>query len=184
VSARNRQLCVYPLKADLFSDTLLHPAKTPWARSILPPGIGGLLANTGSDAKSTATEQLKEDLPALMAVRDAVKHALEIPRKEKLIGSSLQSSIILTTSSQRFDKYSTELADMFVVSHFDINIPVPESIDFHFSHDFEIQGHQATVHVLPPTDAKCPRCWRYVAEKEDELCQRCDDVVKGMPPGE
>lgn len=37
-----------------------------------------------------------------------------------------------------------------------------------------------TVLVLPPEQAKCPRCWRYVAPAEDELCGRCEDVVAGQ----
>jgi isoleucyl-tRNA synthetase len=27
------------------------------------------------------------------------------------------------------------------------------------------------------TKAKCPRCWRYLAENEDSLCERCEKVV-------
>ncbi|KAF2032227.1 isoleucyl-tRNA synthetase-like protein [Setomelanomma holmii] len=36
----------------------------------------------------------------------------------------------------------------------------------------------ARVVVHPPTGAKCPRCWRFVKRPEDEICARCDGVVK------
>ncbi|OAL57009.1 isoleucyl-tRNA synthetase-like protein [Pyrenochaeta sp. DS3sAY3a] len=31
--------------------------------------------------------------------------------------------------------------------------------------------------VHPPVHDKCPRCWRFVREREDELCVRCEGVV-------
>jgi isoleucyl-tRNA synthetase len=38
--------------------------------------------------------------------------------------------------------------------------------------------HGARIVVHPPSGEKCPRCWRFVREKEEELCRRCDGVVK------
>jgi isoleucyl-tRNA synthetase len=32
--------------------------------------------------------------------------------------------------------------------------------------------------VHPPTGAKCPRCWRFVKGVEEEICGRCEHVVK------
>jgi isoleucyl-tRNA synthetase len=36
----------------------------------------------------------------------------------------------------------------------------------------------ARVLVHPPSGHKCPRCWRFVKAAEEEICGRCDDVVK------
>lgn len=39
---------------------------------------------------------------------------------------------------------------------------------------------RGTVRVVvhPPGKEKCPRCWRFVRDEAEELCKRCDDVVK------
>ncbi|KAF2756253.1 isoleucyl-tRNA synthetase [Pseudovirgaria hyperparasitica] len=36
--------------------------------------------------------------------------------------------------------------------------------------------------ITPPSQSKCPRCWRYTApiDKEESLCQRCEEVVQNM----
>lgn len=36
----------------------------------------------------------------------------------------------------------------------------------------------ARVLVHPPKGGKCPRCWRFAKGEEEEICRRCDDVVK------
>lgn len=40
----------------------------------------------------------------------------------------------------------------------------------------------ARVLVHPPAQEKCPRCWRFVRTETEELCKRCDDVVKAEAP--
>ena len=41
----------------------------------------------------------------------------------------------------------------------------------------ELEEGAVTVMVTPPEAHKCPRCWRYVAPVEDELCRRCEGAV-------
>ncbi|KAI0467191.1 tRNA synthetases class I-domain-containing protein [Xylaria cf. heliscus] len=135
--------------------------------------------------------ELRKDIPVLMDVNNAVKRALEQARVAGHVGSSLQSTIdihIPTTAEGQqhktvlnvLEKHADELADMFVVSGVRINNPQGDdlSVDFVFREEFEVQGAKASVEVRPPEHAKCPRCWRYVALKEDTLCTRCEDVVK------
>ncbi|KAH7381694.1 isoleucyl-tRNA synthetase-like protein [Pyrenochaeta sp. MPI-SDFR-AT-0127] len=42
--------------------------------------------------------------------------------------------------------------------------------------------NNARVLVHPPANEKCPRCWRFVRNEKEELCTRCDDVVKKEAP--
>lgn len=37
---------------------------------------------------------------------------------------------------------------------------------------------QVRVALRPSKDAKCPRCWLYTRPAKEELCERCDDVVR------
>ncbi|KAH8682490.1 isoleucyl-tRNA synthetase [Xylariales sp. PMI_506] len=122
--------------------------------------------------------ELRKDIPTLMAVHAAIKPALEKARTDKVVGSSLQSAVILTIPDSRvasiLEKYSEELDAMFVVSSLEINGAIPESAEWSYVQEFDL----GTVTVLPPNGGKCPRCWRYVAPVEEELCDRCEDEVK------
>ncbi len=40
---------------------------------------------------------------------------------------------------------------------------------------FEIDNKKFTIHKA--TKEKCPRCWRYTSESEEEACDRCKEVV-------
>lgn len=122
----------------------------------------------------------------LTAAHDAVKAGLEQAREAKAVGSSLQCSIMIDTEdaqlARTLEEYMDELDAMFVVSRVDVNRPVQGQgqAAWQYSRKIELQGSPAgTVHVLPPQQEKCSRCWRYLAEHEDGLCPRCDGVVGG-----
>lgn len=128
---------------------------------------------------SCGRTQLKADLPILLETRAAVHGALELARESKVVGSSLQSSIVIQTSDAALvatlQRYApAELSDMFVVSSLAVNEPLPEGAAWHFEQDFA----GGKVHVLPPLGEKCERCWRYVAEEGEDICKRCEDIVQ------
>lgn len=117
-----------------------------------------------------------------MSVHGAIKSGLEAARSDKVVGSSLQSSVIIDVTDTSIRKvlqtYAEELEAMFVVSSVDINTAFPKDPEWSYTRDFEVNGEvKGKVVVLPPNQAKCPRCWRYVAPREDKLCHRCEDVV-------
>jgi isoleucyl-tRNA synthetase len=121
---------------------------------------------------------LQADLPLLMGANAAIKAALEDARTAKKIGSSLEASLVLELSPETteiFRKYEDELEAIFVVSSITINGPT-EGV-WNYCSEFEAPGGAGKVWVLPPSAHKCPRCWKYVAPREDELCNRCESVV-------
>ncbi|KAI0895707.1 isoleucyl-tRNA synthetase [Annulohypoxylon nitens] len=124
---------------------------------------------------------LRKDIPFLMSIHAAIKAALEVGRRDKVLGSSLQSSVIIeiadSTTQEVLEKYADELETMFVVSSVKINSPLPADAEWSYVEEFEVNGAKGKVVALPPIQAKCPRCWRYVAPKEDTLCQRCEEVT-------
>jgi isoleucyl-tRNA synthetase len=134
-------------------------------------------------------QDIEPDIPYLLDANAAIKCAQEHARRRKLIGSSLQSSVILSfpdaDSEARFRHYEDELADIFVVSSVQLGIQLHvESMptDWKFNAAWRVgegKGEEGVAHawVLPPKGEKCPRCWRHVAPAEDELCKRCEDVV-------
>jgi isoleucyl-tRNA synthetase len=123
-----------------------------------------------------------------MSANAAIKTAQEEARTAKLIGSSLQSSVILDLPEPAraiYAKYKDDLEAIFVVSSVELNGESKTRNEqaegkegqWKFGAEFDAPGGRAKAWVLPPREAKCPRCWRYVAPVEDELCTRCEDVV-------
>ena len=123
-------------------------------------------------------DKIKDDVPWLLSANAAIKTAQEEARAQKLVGSSLQSSVVLKlpeSAKELFGRYADELYSIFVVSSVDLNAEVEG--EWKFSAEFDTPGGKGVAWVLPPRQAKCPRCWRYVALADDELCERCDGVV-------
>lgn len=118
-----------------------------------------------------------------------MKTALENARNNKVLGSPLQCSVVLQVPKESealplLQEYAAELDSIFVVSSVKV-VPVGEQAaeeatpEWEYTAPFEVQGGApATAVVRPPLKEKCVRCWRYLAEKEDDLCGRCEDVVK------
>jgi isoleucyl-tRNA synthetase len=90
---------------------------------------------------------------ALREQREAVTEAIEPLRREKVIGSSLESEITLPKASD-----PALLAELFIVS----SVKPGDALS-----------------VTKTEKHKCGRCWRHLPEvKEDgDLCARCEDVV-------
>ena len=66
---------------------------------------------------------------------------------------------------------------MFVVSSLQITdgeLPGQDG----FIVEFEVGDKKGAVKVVQPMKEKCPRCWKYQSENEDQLCKRCEDVVE------
>lgn len=132
--------------------------------------------------------KLLDDMPAVMAAHEAIKAGLEKARSDKVLGQSLQSSVVLavpdTATRGLLEKYAHELDSMFVVSSVEVKGDGTlwgEAPAWKYVEEFEWNGTKSTAIVLPPSQAKCPRCWRYVAPVEDQLCGRCETMVKEFP---
>jgi len=154
--------------------SVLHPLQQLYASPIID-----------SNRLTLDEEGLRANIPALMSAHHAIKGASETARENKLMGSSLQCRVVLqvpegTEQFDRFAKYKDELADMFVVSSLELNGEIPSSCEWKYERDFEVDGQPCKVWVLPPKQPKCPRCYRYVAPKEDELCGRCEELVTAV----
>ena len=130
---------------------------------------------------------LRADWELLTPVRDAVKQALEHCRTQKLVGSSLQCSLVMRTEeadnalTECLGRWRDELPSILVVSSVHINQAGPTEPIWSHEQTFEIAGSKGVVAVYPPSAAKCPRCWNYTASSEDELCRRCSDIVAAIP---
>ncbi|MBN1850918.1 MAG: isoleucine--tRNA ligase [Deltaproteobacteria bacterium] len=119
----------------------------------------------------------------IIKIRKEVTKALEIARKEKVIGHSLNASVTLGTTPEiasLLDPYTDELRTIFIVSAVHV-VPADELKGV--SENEEIKGLK--VKVMPSEDPKCERCWVHDAtvghhEQHPLICKRCVDALTEM----
>jgi isoleucyl-tRNA synthetase len=168
-------------------ESSIHPAKATW--TALPPTN----VATGK-ALDTILDRLNE-------LGSAVKVAQERLRAHKKIGSGLETAVTLVMSPDALFELSallqscvpraemdvqSQLAGLLVVSEFRMQGQEQqsseeawawsESEDIVAAEGSFLQGAKVLVH--PPALDKCPRCWRFARRAEEELCGRCEGVVK------
>ena len=141
-----------------------------------------------SKATQKTGARLQEDLAWLLAAKEAVNAAQEQARDVRLMGSPLESDVIISLPNPKahalFARYATELEALFIVSGVQL-INGSEVVEDGgsekktFKRAFRTLGSaskgrddddddageeaQGTVYIsVPPAKAKCTRCWRYV----------------------
>jgi len=127
--------------------------------------------------------ELGECWESIIRVRKEVTKALEIARKDKVIGHSLDASVILGLSDEWMDKlgpYKDQLRSLFIVSSADI-VPINDLEDG--SKAEELEGLK--IQVAPSKDEKCERCWVHDPTTGDDdrhptICRRCLDALEEM----
>jgi isoleucyl-tRNA synthetase len=102
-------------------------------------------------------EALERRIAAARALRDKAYLALEVLRRDKVIGSFLDARV---TAEIPAEAEGLDLAELLLVA--DV-----------------VPG--AALAVEPSGLAKCARCWRHLPDVDEEsrLCGRCDAVVNG-----
>ncbi|MBN1206403.1 MAG: isoleucine--tRNA ligase [Myxococcaceae bacterium] len=125
---------------------------------------------------------LAERYAKLFAVRSAVQGVLEVARREKLIGSSLEARVVLTASGEARDflqAHQGELPALFIVSQVELTEqPGPRAQPLSVAQALG-EGSAVTAEVLPARGAKCPRCWVYSEEVAQgrEVCPKCREAL-------
>ncbi len=117
---------------------------------------------------------------SIRAVRREVMKALELARKNKEIGHSLDASVVLGLSSKLADElspYKEQLRSIFIVSSV-----VIEDIEKLQGVDESDTLPRLKVKISPSSDPKCERCWMHdptVGENSDHptICKRCVDAL-------
>jgi isoleucyl-tRNA synthetase len=122
---------------------------------------------------------LLEKWTRVRALRRVVTGALEIARRDKVIGASLEAAPVLYVESAKDAEYfkTTDLAELSITS--DARVEVGAAPDGAFRLP-DVAGAAA---VFAPADGeKCARCWMVLPEvgrnaAHDDLCNRCAEAV-------
>lgn len=110
----------------------------------------------------------------LLEIRDEVLKALELARKDKLIGNSLAAAVIIYPEPEtaKFLEEFDNLEKLFIVSQVVIkNGPIPAAATI-------VPGFSILIEQAP--GEKCERCWNTltdVGSTREGLCNRCANIV-------
>jgi isoleucyl-tRNA synthetase len=118
-------------------------------------------------------DSLFQEWENLVLVRDKVLKELEGAREERLIGNSLEASIVLKVPSSQEEflrKYETQLPSLFIVSAVELQSQ---------------PGEELEVEISRAPWEKCQRCWNFLpsvgkSSEYPHFCKRCEEVVKNM----
>ncbi|MDI6840577.1 MAG: isoleucine--tRNA ligase [bacterium] len=112
----------------------------------------------------------------LNSVRDEVLLALELARKDKFIGNSLEASVVIWTQDKRLrellKKELHQLPSIFIVSQ--VSISQVKGM---------LKGKKVDVKIQRAAGKKCERCWIFSQEigknmDYPTLCPKCIGVIK------
>ncbi|MEY4965599.1 MAG: isoleucine-tRNA ligase [Pseudomonadota bacterium] len=115
--------------------------------------------------KEWANPDLVKKWTRIRELRKVVTGALEIVRADKVIGSSLEASIVLDVPNES-DKELFNTVDLA-----ELTITSKASVD--------VGGTSPAVHFRKATGGKCARCWMVLEETQPQthLCHRCTAAV-------
>ncbi len=133
--------------------------------------------------KEWKDEQLAEEWKKIIEIRGEVTKALEDARVKKLIGHSLDASIIIYTDGDRYDileKYKDDLRTIFIVS--EVSMIKGDKADGIFK-SLDIEG--LSIQVKLASGEKCERCWIHdisvgADSEQPTICSRCQNALGEM----
>ena len=122
----------------------------------------------------------------LFELRDDVMKALEVARADKLIGKSLDASVVIYAKADSeemklFESFGDELADIFICSGTELSADAPADGAFTDTES------GIAVKVKVADGVKCDRCWFVKKDTVEDgegghLCARCASIVNADFP--
>jgi isoleucyl-tRNA synthetase len=197
LSRRSAQTVLYEIAVSLIKLTapiLAHTAEEVWR---MMPGIkepSVFLTNLPRVEKKYWNEQLAEKWEKILLLRKSVVKALEIARKEKIIGSSLEAEVDLYAQEKELvtvlHNYERDWKGIFIVSEVKVFEELPSGSSGAGNDKSEVmmkseEMPELYMGVRRAPGRKCVRCWNWrptVGEDREhpQLCRRCVEVVKNL----
>ncbi len=107
----------------------------------------------------------------LIKARTKFSEVIDGLKKEKIIGNTLEV-VLYTDSEDVLSLPKVEAEDWFIVSG------ISKDKSSQLLAKFKVDGKN--FEIFKSELHKCPRCWKYKGNNEGDICDRCDDVVKGL----
>ena len=166
----------------ILAPVLPHQAEDIWQNmpEILKNGINSvLLTNWPNTHAIWKNEILEADFSKILKVRDVVTRAIEPLRAAKVIGSSLEAAVYISSAQDEVLKLcEQDLSDIFITSQVYLTDKLPEKTLNEYTSD------GVTVRIAHADGEKCERCWKYRKLENDKnygkICRDCLNAVKDM----
>lgn len=132
-----------------------------------------------SDALNLGVEG---EINQLWKIRDVLYKELEQLRKDGHYKNKLEVEIFLqpqgAQATSLLQHHAQFLDDYFLISRATVGPSTGATAGpaRKVSVDDFCDG-KVNLHIQLSSSSKCPRCWKYIAESEEHLCQKCSEVV-------
>ncbi len=156
----------------LFSPILPFTTEEIWQKAGFVGSVHLQRVPTADD--NLIDKNLMQKWEKLVSVRDSVLSPLEIARREKLIGNSLEAKVRLFSYDidevKILKEFESELPSLFIVSQVEL-----------VEKEADISGtrvNDVVVEIIGAEGKKCPRCWVYSKTigqdpKHPVICSKC-----------
>lgn len=114
-------------------------------------------------------------------LKDDVQKALEVARKDKLIGSSLDAKVLLHCEGELY-KFVNDIVDdlptIFITSSVEV-------INDRKGNIIAENNKELTIEIMRADGEKCERCWNYdktvhQIENGSKICSRCASILQNI----
>lgn len=131
----------------------------------------------GESGGAPQAQAVRRDFDTLMSLRAEVMKALEVARKEKLIGSGLEAAVTIHAPGNVYDvleRYQDSLRFLLIVSKTEVR------------RASEGNGHSPlAIEVSKAPGQKCARCWNYSEQVGKDalyptVCERCLTTLREL----
>lgn len=125
-----------------------------------------LLSNWPRVQTQFVNNQLAQEWNRILEIRELCNKEIEILRKDKILGKSLEAGIKLTANVQDYEllaKISKEIKPVFIISSFELT-----------------QGSETKASAHKFDGEKCLRCWKLFGAHEvrDGICAQCSSAIE------
>ncbi|MBF84689.1 MAG: isoleucine--tRNA ligase [Acidobacteria bacterium] len=138
------------------------------------------LADFPSGLDELIDAELVQRWERLIKIREAVNARIEVLRKKKTVGTSLEACVRLQARGDTLnllERYRDELPTLFIAQTQVESGQAPPTADG------PVAGEMLAIEVDRADGIKCERCWRYVPSvanqpnREGPICGRCVEMV-------
>jgi isoleucyl-tRNA synthetase len=142
------------------------------------------LADFPSNLAALTDTALEGRWARLMKLREAVNAELEKLRQAKVVGKSLEATVILRPTgamTELLQRYRSDLPTLFITSDVVIDTAADTGAVTGATYQ-DADGSTVGISVARADGTRCDRCWRYVPVVSSEahhagLCPRCEQAV-------
>ena len=107
----------------------------------------------------------------LIASREKFFELIDVLKKDKKIKSTLELNL-QTSSNLILCENLEQISDWYMVSDVESLDDKPSIVEFEIAND--------KFRLVMAKKYKCPRCWKFNAKHDGELCPRCEKVLKNV----